>query len=200
VIQGLDPSTDGPGIQRQVRARHPTFRHALVADARITARHRGEREHFRSGADAAIQVLRLMWESDAFLAQALYRLKARLQARGVPVLPRLLHRVSIALAQVSIGDPVVVHPGLYLIHGHVVIDGIVEIHPGVIVSPFVTIGLRSGNFVGPTIERDVNIGTGAKVIGPVRVGVGAEIGANAVVVDDVPDGATVVGSPARPVS
>jgi serine O-acetyltransferase len=48
------------------------------------------------------------------------------------------------------------------------------------------------------IERDVSIGTGAKVIGPVRIGAGARIGANAVVVDDVPAGATVVGAPARP--
>jgi len=43
----------------------------------------------------------------------------------------------------------------------------------------------------------VNIGTGAKVIGPVRIGAGATIGANSVVLDDVPAGATVVGAPAR---
>lgn len=199
MTKDLDPVTDGARAKREVRARHPGLRHALVADARITARHRGEREEFRSSGDAAFQILRLMWESDAFLAQALYRLKARLQARGIPVLPRLLHRLAMTLAQVSIGDPAVVHPGVYLVHGQVVIDGIVEIHPGVIVSPFVTIGLRSGNFIGPTIGRDVNIGTGAKVIGPVRIGEGAVIGANAVVLDDVPDGATVIGAPARPV-
>jgi serine O-acetyltransferase len=47
------------------------------------------------------------------------------------------------------------------------------------------------------IGEDVAIGTGAKVIGRLRVGAGAEIGANAVVVEDVPAGATVVGVPAR---
>ena len=62
-----------------------------------------------------------------------------------------------------------------------------------------TIGLRAGDVRGPTIEADVSIGTGAKLIGPVRVGAGATIGANAVVVDDVPAGATVVGVPARAV-
>jgi len=46
----------------------------------------------------------------------------------------------------------------------------------------------------------VQIGTGAKVLGRVRVGAGASIAANAVVVDDVPPGATVVGAPARPTS
>ena len=72
-----------------------------------------------------------------------------------------------------------------------------EIRPGVVIGPFVTIGLRQGDIAGPTIEEDVSVGTGAKVLGPVRVGAGATIGANAVVVDDVEAGVTVVGAPAR---
>ena len=180
-----------------LRARHPSLREALLADARITAHYRGERHEFTSRADAVRQMLRLALVSDAYLGQALYRLKACLQRRGVPVLPRIAHRLAMALAQVSIGDPVVVQPGVYLIHGQVVIDGVSEIHEGVVIAPFVTIGLRAGDVRGATIERDVNIGTGAKVIGPVRIGAGATIGANAVVVDDVPAGATAVGAPAR---
>ena len=182
---------------REIRSRHPGVREALLADARVTAAHRGERHEFRSRADAAIQALRLMWESDAFLAQALYRVKARLQALGVPVLPRLAHRLGMAIAQISIGDPVVVHPGVYILHGQVVIDGITEIHSGAVIGPFVTIGLRGGDLVGPTVERNVIIGTGAKVLGKLRVGAGAQIGANAVVIDDVAEGTTVVGVPAR---
>ena len=182
---------------RDLRARHPSLREALVADARITADFRGERHEFSSSADAARQMLRLALVSDAYLAQALYRLKASLQRRGVPLLPRIAHRLAMVAAQVSIGDPVVVAPGVYLIHGQVVIDGVIEIHEGVVIAPFVTIGLRAGDIRGATIERGVNIGTGAKVIGPVRIGAGATIGANAVVVDDVPAGATVVGAPAR---
>jgi serine O-acetyltransferase len=184
---------------RALRARHPRLREALVADARITARLRGERHEFRSRADAAAQMARLAWSSDAFLAQALYRVKARLQARRVPLLPRLAHRLAMASAQVSIGDPVVVAPGVYLLHGQVVIDGLVEIGAGAVIGPFVTIGLRAGHVAGATIEPGVSIGTGAKVIGPVRIGAGATIGANAVVVGDVAPGATVVGAPARPV-
>ena len=128
----------------------------------------------------------------------LYRLKARLQRSGVPVLPRIAHGLAIMIGQVTIGDPVVIHPGLYLLHGQVVIDGVVEIHPGVVIGPFVTLGLRSGDIAGPTIHRDVTIGTGARLIGGIHVGEGASVGANAVVVDDVPAGATVVGAPARP--
>jgi serine O-acetyltransferase len=186
-------------VLRDIRARHPRLREALVADARITARYRGERDEFRSRTDAAVQMLRLAWVSDAFLAQALYRAKARLQALGVPLLPRLAHRLAMAIAQVSIGDPVVVQPGVYIVHGQVVVDGLVEIDRGAMLFPFVTIGLRAGDFRGATIESDVSIGTGAKVIGPVRIGAGARVGANAVVVDDVPAGTTVVGAPARAV-
>jgi serine O-acetyltransferase len=184
---------------RALRARHPRLREAVLADARVTAHYRGERHEFRSALDAALQVARLAWVSDAFLAQALYRLKARGQALGVPVLPRLAHRLAMAVAQVSIGDPVVVAPGVYVIHGQVVVDGLVEIGEGVVIAPFVTIGLRAGDVQGATIGPGVSIGTGAKVIGPVRIGAGATVGANAVVVDDVPEGATVVGAPARPV-
>ena len=169
-----------------------------MADARATAAYRGERADFRSPLDAALGLVRLAWVSDAFLAQALYRAKAALQARGVPVLPQLAHRLAMMLAQVSIGDPVVIGPGLYLVHGQVVIDGIVEIGEGVVIAPWVTIGLRAGDPRGATIERGASIGTGAKVIGPVRIGEGATVGANAVVVDDVPAGTTVVGAPARP--
>jgi serine O-acetyltransferase len=188
---------DRAAFWRALRARHPRFWVALREDARVTALHRGERHEFRSTPDALGQVLRLAWVSDAFLAQALYRAKARLQALAVPVLPRLLHKLAMASAQVSIGDPVVVAPGIYIVHGHVVADGLVQINSGVVISPFVTIGLRAGDVSGPTIERYASIGTGAKVIGPVRIGEGARVGAGAVVVEDVPAGATAVGVPAR---
>lgn len=197
-MNGAQRQAEIRAFWRAIRSRHPGFREALLADARMTALHRGERHEFRSPLDAAVQILRLMWVSDAFLAQALYRLKARLQALRVPILPRLAHRLAMAIAQVSIGDPVIVHPGVYIVHGQVVIDGLVEIHEGTVIGPWVTIGLRAG-VEGPTIESNVRIGTGAKLIGAVRVGTGSQVGANAVVVNDVPEGATVVGVPARSV-
>jgi serine O-acetyltransferase len=185
-------------LLREIASRHPSFREAVLRDARVTLRHQADPEELRSGLGAAIQVLRLMWTADAFLGQVLYRLKAYLQRLGVPVLPRLLHRLAMQSGGVTIGDPVVIQPGLYLLHGQVVIDGVVEIQPGAVIGPFVTIGLRSGDIAGPTIERDVTIGTGAKLLGGIRVGAGASVGANSVVVDDVPPDATVVGAPARP--
>jgi serine acetyltransferase len=188
----MDPAT--------IRSRHPGFREAVVADARITAQHRFERHQFRSPLDTVLQVLRLMWVSDAFLAQALYRLKAALQRRGVPLVPRLAHKLAMATGQVSIGDPVVMEPGVYIVHGQLVIDGITQVGRGTIISPFVTIGLRAGDLGGPTIGPNAAIGTGAKVLGDVEIGAGAQIGANAVVIDDVAAGTTVVGVPARAVT
>src|SRR5690606_2453717 len=151
----------------------------------ITAANRGERSRFRSRAEAAFHVLRLALVTDAFLALCCYRAKAACQRRGIPLLPRLLHRLAIVTGQVSIGDPVVVEPGVYLPHGQVVVDGIATIGSGAWIGPFVTIGLVTGEMVGPTIGRRVRIGAGATIVGPVTVGRRAVIGAGSVVVSDV---------------
>lgn len=174
------------------------LREAVLADARITAALRFE-AHEHAGLGAAAEVVRLMAVTDAFAAQVLYRAGARLRELGVPLLPHVARRLAIVLGGVAIGDPVVLHPGVYLIHGQVVIDGLTEVHGGTQIGPFVTLGVRGADLRGPTIGPGVFIGAGAKVLGGVTVGAGARIGANAVVLDDVPEGATVVGAPARPV-
>jgi serine O-acetyltransferase len=191
---------DGDSLILEVRSRHPRLRVAVLADARMTAALRFERHEFRSRLDAIAQAVRLMWVSDAFFALVLYRVKARLQSIGVPVLPRVAHRLAVLIAQISIGDPVLIHPGVYVPHGQVVIDGFVEIHSGVIISPFVSIGLRGGDIMGPTIGEFAIIGTGARLLGRLSVGARAQVGANAVVTKDVPDDTTVVGVPAAPLS
>lgn len=182
---------------RTLHERNPGFRLAVREDARTTAAQRGERHEFRSRWDTFCQIVRLMWVSDAFTAHVAYRLRATLLRRGVPVLPRFLHRFCMRNAQVSIGPGVLMHPGVYLVHGQLVLDGLVEVMSGAILSPWVTVGLRAGNIQGPTIGRGVNVGTGAKIIGPVTIGDEAFIGANAVVISDIPAGATAVGMPAR---
>ena len=143
----------------------------------------------------ALEAAKLAWRSDAFLAQVLYRARSRLRRARVPVLPRVLHAASMLIAGICIGDPVLVRPGVHLAHGQLVIDGIVDIKPGTTIFPFVTIGLRGGELRGPQLEANVTVGSGARVLGDVRVGQGAKIGANAVVIQDVPRGATVVGMP-----
>ncbi len=76
------------------------------------------------------------------------------------------------------------------------------IHPEALVGPncllFQQVTLGAGSRPGlPVLAGNVDVGAGAKILGGVRIGAGARIGANAVVIDDVPAGATVGGVPAR---
>lgn len=66
-----------------------------------------------------------------------------------------------------------------------------------LIGPHVVIGGRSGHKSVPVIGNRVFVGAGAKVLGPITVGDGAVIGANAVVIDDVPPRTVVAGIPAR---
>ena len=182
---------------REIRSKHPPFIEAVLADARIAAAFRGERHKFRSRFDGLLQALRLMLHTDAFLALAAYRAKARLQALGVPVLPAIAHRIAMTSAQVSIADTVIVHPGVFIPNGQVVVYGFVEIEPAVVILPWVTLGPIGAGLAGPKIGAYTRIGTGAKVMGSIDVGARSQIGINAVVLDDVPPNTTVVGIPAK---
>jgi serine O-acetyltransferase len=90
-------------------------------------------------------------------------------------------------------------PGLYVGHfGTIILHADTVMGAGCSVTSGVTIGVVGNGRQGvPRIGDRVAIGTGAKLLGPITVGDGALIGANAVVVDDVPAGATVIGVPAR---
>jgi serine O-acetyltransferase len=99
-----------------------------------------------------------------------------------------------------------IHPGatigrrVFIDHGMgVVIGETAEIGDDCTLYHGVTLGGTSWNKGRrhPTLERGVVIGAGAKVLGPITIGEGAKIGSNAVVVKDVPPGATAVGIPAR---
>ena len=184
-------------FKRALAKKHPPFFAAVLADARYASANLGRPMNDESRIRVAREALRLTATSDAFIGLVLYRAKARLQGLRIPGLPRVAHRLAIALAQVSIGDPVVIAAGVYIPHGQVVVDGIVSIGKGTTLRPWVTVGLKEGNFDGPKIGRGVSVGTGAKIIGPVKIGDGASIGANAVVLIDVPARATAVGVPAR---
>ena len=60
------------------------------------------------------------------------------------------------------------------------------------IGPFVSIGLISGNIIGPTIEQDVMVGASVSLLGKLTIGRGATIGANAAVFRDIPAGVAVV--------
>ena len=185
---------------RAVRQRHPRFKEAVLADLALGAsRSRRPQHRFTSRSATLFELVRVFFVSDAFGALVLYRFKATCQRRGIPVVPRIAHRASMLWSQLMIGDVVVVHPGVRFMHGHIVIDGFVEIHPGVQIRPFVTIGRRGTAIGGPTIcPRRVSIGTGAKILGPITIGEDVRTSARTrSSIEDVPAAAVVVGVPAR---
>jgi serine O-acetyltransferase len=156
--------------------------------------------------------LYLLFTAHMFPAVLLFRLQtflfdARLAdhetvGRLELLLATFLARINHPVFGVSLGHHVRTTGGLYIAHGHVVMDGVINLGHSVQVAPFVTLGLTNSegktfDLIGPTIGDHVNIGTGAKVIGPVTIGDHVKIGANAVVVDDVPAHHTAVGAPAR---
>ena len=195
-----DPASAGAAFRRELRKKHPRFLRAVGADVRFVSANQGRPIGDVAGPALALHAIRLAWESDAFLGQVLYRAKARLQGLGIPILPRICHRLAMSVAQIAIGDPVLVRAGVYFVHGQIVIDGITEIGQGAVIAPFVTVGLKTGDFRGPSIGPRARIGTGARVLGPITVGEGARVGANAVVLSDIPAAATAVGVPARVVA
>jgi serine O-acetyltransferase len=175
------------------RRRQPRFFDAVIADALITSLHRATLISNPTRGRALLEAVRLCWITDSFLAQVAYRLEARLRDLRVPILPTVLRHLAISIAGLSIGDQVVIAPGLHLAHGEVVIDGETEIEVGVSLFPFVTIAPRPGEKRGPTLRQHATIGTGAKLIGPIEIGEKAQVGANAVTFEDVADDATQVG-------
>jgi serine O-acetyltransferase len=124
------------------------------------------------------------------------RSELRLAARLLSQLTRLLTGVEI-------------HPGarigrrFFIDHAMgVVIGETAEVGDDVMLYHGVTLGGRSMERVKrhPTLEDGVTVGAGARILGPVTIGARAQIGANAVVVKDVPPGAVVVGVPGRVVT
>lgn len=139
--------------------------------------------------------------TEMFGASLLFRLQTFLYGVQWRRSAILLSRLNRVLFAVTIGRDVRIGGGLYVAHGHAVIEGTSTLGQRASIGPFVTIGLVGSAFDvrGARIGDDVLIGTGAKILGPVVIGDGAQVGAGAVVLDDIPPGASAVGVPARPI-
>ena len=115
-------------------------------------------------------------------------------------LARLISQIARFFTGIEIHPGATIGKGLCIDNGMgVVIGETAEIGDDVLIYHGVTLG-GTGKDKGkrhPTIGNGVVIGAGAKVLGPIKVGDNAKIGANAVVVKDVPEGATAVGIPAK---
>jgi serine O-acetyltransferase len=131
-----------------------------------------------------------------------HRVAHALHAAGVPVAPRALAYLARTVTGIEIHPGARIGDGLFIDHGMgVVIGETAEVGCDVTIYQGVTLG-GTGFAAGkrhPTVQDNVTIGSGAKLLGPITVGHGAKIGANAVVIHDVPPHSTVVGNPGHPV-
>lgn len=140
---------------------------------------------------------RRMLRTDAWLILVLFRVREWVLRHRIPVLNRVLRQWQMMFAGVELGNDIVLGHGVYFIHSlGTVVGGNAVLGDRVRLMGNNTIGAARNNG-SPTIGNDVEIGCGARILGPVRIGNGAVIGANAVVLHDVPEGATAVGIPAR---
>src|SRR5215217_4606187 len=111
-----------------------------------------------------------------------HRVAHALGAAGVPLAPRAIATTARTVTGIEIHPSAEVGDGLFIDHGM-----------GVVVGETAEIGENV------TLYQGVTLGSGAKLLGPIRIGHGAKIGANAVVVHDVPPNSTVVGNPGHTV-
>lgn len=135
-------------------------------------------------------------------AMVLHRVAHMLYEQNLPVAPRVLSQVNRFITGIEIHPAARIGDGFFIDHGAgVVIGETAEVGDNVTIYQGVTLG-GTGKESGkrhPTLEDNVTIGAGAKVLGSVTIGENAKIGAGSIVIHDVPADSTVVGNPGRPV-
>ena len=165
-----------------------TLRQLIMADLRQKAIWCYESE----SAGSLLKVL----VTDGTMAMILYRLMQWSRRHRLGPLEMVFNKLNSMFCQCVIGRGAEFGPGFVLVHCNgVVINGRVQGGSRVVIEHQVTIGAERR--LSPVIGDDVFLGAGAKIIGEVTVGSGARVGANAVVVDDIPPHSTAVGIPAR---
>ena len=131
-----------------------------------------------------------------------HRVAHALHEARVPLLPRLIAGITRTVTGIEIHPAARIGAGFFIDHGMgVVIGETAEIGDDVTLYQGVTLG-GTGFACGkrhPTVQDNVTIGSGAKLLGPITIGHGSKIGANTVVIHEVPPNSTVVGNPGHPV-
>lgn len=157
-----------------------------------------ERDPAAQGA-GTLEILASWGGVQAILA---HRVSHALHDAGVPMVPSVLSYGSRAVTGIEIHPAAKIGCDFFIDHGAgVVIGETAEIGERVTMYQGVTLG-GTGFARGkrhPTVEDNVTIGSGAKLLGPITIGHGAKVGANSVVIEDVPPNSTVVGNPGHPV-
>lgn len=149
---------------------------------------------------AAMSFLEVLLTYSGLHAIIFYRITNRLVKLHVPFFPRFISQVAKWLTGIEIHPAATIGKGLFIDHGMGVVIGETSIiGDNVTLFQGVTLG-GTGKERGkrhPTLGNNAVVGTGAKILGNIKIGDNVQIGANAVVVKDVPPGSTVVGVPGR---
>jgi serine O-acetyltransferase len=131
-----------------------------------------------------------------------HRISHALHGAGVPLAPRVLANATKMVTGIEIHPGAQIGRGLFIDHGSgVVIGETAEVGDDVTMYQGATLG-GTGFARGkrhPTVGHEVMIGAGSKLLGPIEIGDRSKIGANSVVIHDVPADSTVVGNPGHPV-
>ena len=129
----------------------------------------------------------------------LYRIEHWLWKKRVPILPQFIHHLIFLMFKSHIPASCTIGKGTRFAYGGigVVIHANCVIGDDCIIGTNVTIGGRSGRIKPPTIGNNIYISTGAKILGDIQIDDNVIVGANSVVIKDVPRNAIVVGVPSR---
>jgi serine O-acetyltransferase len=142
------------------------------------------------------QAVRMM-RTDAYLLLLIFRIRRAVLRARIPFVNRLLRLSQIVFGGIELGNDISLGSGVYFIHSvGSVVGGSARIGNRVRFMGNNTIGTARDNGC-PVIDDDVEVGCGARILGPVHIGARAVIGANAVVLSDVPADCLAVGAPAR---
>jgi serine O-acetyltransferase len=142
-------------------------------------------------------LLKTVLTQDGYRILAMNRLRETARSLHLPLVNAVLRSAQQSMAGIEIGKDVTLGAGVYFVHPvGVVIGGDSRIGDRVRFYGSNTVGTAKDDGY-PTIEDDVWLGAGSRILGPIRIGARSRIGANAVVVSDVPPDSVAVGIPAK---
>ena len=142
------------------------------------------------------RVARAVLATDSYQVTAIHRLRSLARRWHLPVAGHVLRLVQTAVLGIEIDKAVKLGHGVYFVHPlGTVVGGDARVGDRVRFFGNNTVGTAKENGY-PSIEDDVWVGAGARILGPIKVGARSTIGANAVVLSDVPPDSVAVGVPA----
>lgn len=149
---------------------------------------------------AARNILEILLNYPGFHAIFWHRIASILWGIGLRLIARIISNILRTLTGIEIHPAARIKEGFFIDHGMgVVIGETSEIGKNVTIYQGVTLGGVSANAGKrhPTIGDNVIVGAGSKILGPLNIGSNTKIGANSVVIDDIPENSTVVGVPGK---